>query len=84
MFVDETYVGGYPEFKQLYRRRQLQKMLTSTMALPSSPHCKDCKQEEREERRRKKEKMEQLLKEEEEELMFANNMIGPGIPLMVD
>ena len=25
--MDETYVGGYPEFKKMYKNRQLHKML---------------------------------------------------------
>ena len=27
VFVDETFVGGYPEFKRLYKTRDLQKIL---------------------------------------------------------
>ena len=44
VFVDETYVGGYPEFKNMYRSKQIQKMLRPVMVNKPIAHCVDCKQ----------------------------------------
>ncbi|KAL5252192.1 hypothetical protein ACHWQZ_G015098 [Mnemiopsis leidyi] len=78
VFVDETYVGGYPEFKNMYRSKQIQKMLRPVMVNKPIAHCVDCKQEREDEQREKRKKMDELLERNEldDELLFVNNAIS--------